>query len=87
MIKAQYVYMDYIGSKCDYLASTTLFGYNRGDGFVRKTYIDSILRASWYKMNYHLEGISYVEKIFNYLNKYFGYNLDMTFNSDVLLKT
>lgn len=74
MIKAQFIYMNYIGNKCDYLASSSLFGYNRGHAFVKKNYKDSIISAAKYKLYYEIEGIGYVDKIFKFLIKYFGYN-------------
>ena len=74
MIKAQFIYMNYIGNKCDYLASSSLFGYNRGHAFVKKNYKDSIISAANYDLYYEIEGIGYVDKIFKFLIKYFGYN-------------
>ena len=74
MIKAQFIYMNYIGNKCDYLASSSLFGYNRGHAFVKKNYKDSIISAAKHDLYYEIEGIGYVDKIFKFLIKYFGYN-------------
>lgn len=88
MIKAQFNYMKYISSKCNGLASSTLFGYNRGPNLpVTPSYTQSISNAKNPERgkDYELEGIGYVYKIFNLLGKdtnpngWFGYkHLDLT---------
>jgi len=92
MIKAQFVYMKSIANKHSSLTSNALFGYNRGPGFIRPAYTDSITAASLFRgekgdiVGYESEGVDYVYKIFNMLgNKnnsnlkgyYFGYDLGM----------
>lgn len=83
MIKAQFVYMKSIANKHSSLTSNALFGYNRGPGFIRPAYTDSITAAASHKAGYESEGVNYVYKIFNILgNKnnpnltgyYFGYD-------------
>jgi len=90
-IKAQCSYLKYIAKKTDGLASSTLFGYSRGDGLVSPSYTESIQKAYRHgKGNgYEKEGIIYVERIFKLLGVkptaqggnpkgYFGYDdLDM----------
>ena len=70
MIKAQYNYMKFISSKCDGLASSALFGYNRGPYLpVTPSYTQSISNAKNPERgkDYELEGIGYVYKIFQLL--------------------
>ena len=80
MIKAQYCYMKYIGTRCNNLASSALFGYNRGPRYAYPSYTKSIAMATDSE-NYQMEGINYVYRIFNLLgnkkfnkNGYFGYD-------------
>lgn len=80
MIKGQFCYMKYIGTRCNDLASSALFGYNRGPGYSYPSYTKSIASAT-NSSNYQLEGIGYVYRIFNLLgnknfdkNGYFGYD-------------
>ena len=95
MIKAQFRYMKYIGSKNNLIASSTLFAYNRGSGYSGNTYADIINQVKMKKGGeYITEGVNYVEKIFGVLgdknneyikNKpkgvYFGYELDLNCNN------
>jgi hypothetical protein len=71
MIKAQFVYMRYIANRAKNIASTTLYGYNRGPGFIPKSfpsYTQTINYTIQKKGNeYPKEGVDYVFKIFNYL--------------------
>ena len=70
MIKAQARYMSYISSRCDKLASTSLFCYSRGIGFVNKTYSGAINEVKRRKNNKYLsEGLDYVLKIFGVLGE------------------
>jgi hypothetical protein len=92
MIKAQFAYMKYISSLCDGLASCTLFGYNRGPGYVSPSYTKSIAKATD-SNNYQMEGINYVYKIFNFLGNnsyskygYFGYDGSVSSALDLKLK-
>jgi hypothetical protein len=80
MIKAQFVYMNYISERCDKLASCALFGYNRGPGYVQSSsYVESINNATKKGGGYEKEGIDYVYKIFKNLFENFGYSeLDIT---------
>lgn len=74
MIKAQFIYMKHISKRCDNLASCTLFGYNRGPGYVQSSsYSDAIALASNVSKNYEVEGINYVYRIFLNLYEKFGY--------------
>jgi len=74
MIKAQFAYMKYISTRCDALASCTLFGYNRGPGFVKSSsYPAAIAAAKNMGDNYENEGINYVYRIFKNLYENFGY--------------
>lgn len=82
MIKAQYRYMKYIAnSYTNGIASSALFGYNRGPGYAKPSYADSI-KAATNSSNYQMEGINYVYSIFSILGKkgfripdvYFGYD-------------
>lgn len=83
MIKAQFCYMKYISNKCQNMASSALFGYNRGPGYAVPSYSKSIYKAKLAKgSKYPLEGIDYVYRIFRYLGDpnfvkeygYFGYD-------------
>jgi hypothetical protein len=92
MIKAQYVYMKQIANK-NSLTSNALFGYNRGPGYIRPAYSDSIAAAASKGDGYENEGIDYVYQIFNILGNrensrlygyYFGYDflgMNNTFNN------
>jgi hypothetical protein len=82
MIKAQYAYMKFIASQCDGIASSALFGYNRGPYLpVSPSYTKSIAKAiSRFGEGYEKEGIDYVYKIFQLLGNqnykkegWFGY--------------
>jgi len=77
MIKAQFDYMDYIGTYCGDLASSTLFRYNRGLMTLKKTssYTEVIEMAQSPKRSkdYEVEGINYVYAIFKLLYDNFGY--------------
>jgi zinc D-Ala-D-Ala carboxypeptidase len=94
MIKAQYNYMKFISKRCDGLASSALFGYNRGPYIATPSYTQSIANAKNPERgkDYELEGIGYVYKIFQLLGNpdyaptkgWFGYshlNLNEPFNS------
>jgi len=80
MIKAQFVYMKKISTKCNGLASCTLFGYSRGPGYVKSSsYSDAIAAAKGAGNSYENEGIIYVYRIFKNLYDNFGYkHLDIT---------
>jgi len=90
MIKAQCSYMKIIANRCDGIASSSLFGYNRGPEYSFPSYTKSITSASNHKSGYEEEGINYVYRIFNILgnpkynkNGYFGLdelNLNEPFN-------
>ena len=71
-IKAQCAYISSIAARTDNLASSTLFGYNRGPGYAKPNYLDSMNSAK-NDAGYHLEGIDYVNKIFTLMNNNFGY--------------
>jgi len=77
MIKLQCNYMSQIGDFNKGLASTSLFVYNRG-GYGRKheNYGEAIKKC---KIDI-TEGVNYVDKIFNNLNKNFGYTLNTEIN-------
>ena len=94
MIKAQFVYMKYISDNYSKgIASSTLFGYSRGQGLVKPSYSTSVQKAAAYKpgSGYEMEGVNYVFRIFSLLgNKkyvkygYFGYDelgMDKPFDS------
>lgn len=95
MIKAQARYMKHIALKCNNYTSTALFGYNRGVGLVRKTYLDSVQSAREYGLRlkkknekYEEEGVLYVHKIFVLLHHSLGYthlNMDDTGSIDDLI--
>ncbi len=75
MIKAQYNYMYRIQKRNNGLAANALFIYNRGGiGQINKTYGEAVQKC---KIDI-TEGINYVNSVFNYLSKYFGYEIDMT---------
>lgn len=80
MIKAQFAFMKYVSTRCDNLASCTLFGYSRGPGYVKSSsYSAAIAAAKAQGNSYEDEGITYVYRIFKNLYDNFGYkNLDMT---------
>lgn len=81
MIKAQYVYMDFIAKRCDNVASCALFGYNRGpylNATPKDSYAAWISAASKFPNSpngngYEEEGIGYVYNIFKNLYDNFGY--------------
>jgi len=77
MIKAQFRYMKYIATKCDGLASSTLFGYSRGPALVNPSYVVSMDNAAKKPdvggKPYEDEGIDYVYRIFKNLYTNFGY--------------
>ncbi len=76
MIKAHYAYMKYLSGRCDGIASSSLFGYNRGPAYAFPSYTRSISSAT-NSDNYEKEGIDYVFKIFQLLgNK--NYNKTIT---------
>lgn len=79
MIRAQFKYMKFISSRCNGLASTSLFAYNRGQSYALPTYSAAIERAKRRNNGYEKEGINYVLKTFivlgdrdNTLNVKFG---------------
>ena len=79
MIRAQFKYMKFISERCNNLASTSLFAYNRGVSFAAKTYTEAIEKAKRRGNEYEKEGINYVLKTFivlgdrtNRLNVKFG---------------
>jgi hypothetical protein len=74
MIKAQFVYMKYISDKFTKgTASSTLFGYSRGENLCTPSYSTSIQKIAAYNGS-QLEGVNYVLSIFNFLFKNFGYD-------------
>jgi len=65
MIKAQFRYMKWIATKCNNLASSSLFCYNRGPGFAKKTYSATVSNCeNRYGSNYIVEGVNYVDRIY-----------------------
>jgi hypothetical protein len=81
MIKAQCMYMKYCANRANGLASSALFGYNRGDGYISKiSYTDTIQNCKndkRKKLSYFEEGVSYVFKTFAVLgdiNNQTGFN-------------
>ncbi len=65
MIKAQFRYMKYITVKCDNLASSTLFCYNRGPGYARGTYSATVANCqNRAGSKYIVEGVNYVDRIY-----------------------
>jgi hypothetical protein len=93
MVKAQFRFMKNIATQYGGLASSVLFGYNRGPAFIKSNYTDTIRSAASHADGYEDEGIDYVFKIFGILGDrdnriaagykprgiYFGYdNLQMT---------
>lgn len=91
MIKAQCRYMKYCANKSDSLASSALFGYNRGPEHISKVSYTNTINNAKNDSGYEKEGIDYVFKIFAILGDkdnstgvkkpkgyYFGYdNLGM----------
>lgn len=68
MIKAQCSFMSNIAKRCNNIASSTLFGYNRGPKYSKKTYTESIQSCiSDTGEVYPVEGLNYVLKIFGIL--------------------
>ena len=82
MIKAQFEYMNFIATRCDNLASCTLFGYSRGPYLLEapsSSYSSWINAAKSKGNSYENEGINYVYRIFSNLYQNFDYKqLDMT---------
>ena len=81
MIKAQFAYMKFISTRCNKLASCTLFGYSRGPYLLNSnsSYSAWIAAAKSRGKSYEDEGIKYVYRIFDNLYKNFGYkHLDIT---------
>jgi len=82
MIKAQYAYMKYISTRTKGMASSALFGYNRGHAYAKPSYTQSINSAIISEAEgYEKEGIDYVWKIFQLLgnqnynsNGWFGHH-------------
>jgi zinc D-Ala-D-Ala carboxypeptidase len=81
MVKAQFLYMKYCANRANGLASSALFGYNRGDGYISKiSYTDTIQNCKndrKKKSSYFEEGVSYVFKTFSVLgdiSSQTGYN-------------
>ena len=66
MIKAQFRYIKYISAKrANNLASSSLFGYNRGHGCAKDTYSSSIAYCkNRFGSTYIVEGINYVDRIY-----------------------
>lgn len=80
MIQAQAMYMKYFADRCNGLASTSLFCYNRGT-FMSPTYTEAITKAiNWGGGEYIKEGVNYVNLIFKLLVKSFGFKLDFSFS-------
>ena len=75
MIKAQFDYMKFISTRCEKMASCSLFGYNRGPYLTNSSsYSAWIAAAKSYSNNYENEGIIYVYRIFKSLyNNYRDY--------------
>jgi len=74
MIKAQFSYMKWISTRCDKMASCSLFGYNRGPYLTNSSsYSAWIAAAKSRSNNYENEGIIYVYRIFKLLYNNFGY--------------
>ena len=83
MIKVQFRYMKYIANKYNSLTSNVLFGYSRGPGYIKTTYVDTINTAiKIKKKGYEIEGVDYVYKIFKYLENNFGIYLGMNISPD-----
>lgn len=77
MIKAQAEYMKWISTRCNSVASCTLFGYSRGPylAYNNDSYNDWINAAiTKIKSGYEKEGITYVYRIFKNLYTNFGYS-------------
>lgn len=80
MIQAQAMYMKYIAGKCNGLASTALFCYNRGM-YMTPTYTQTITKTINRRgEKYIKEGVNYVDLIFKLLVKSFGFKLDFSFS-------
>ena len=74
MIKAQFSYMKWISTRCEKMASCSLFGYNRGPYLTNSpSYSAWIAAAKSHSNNYESEGITYVYRIFKNLYENFGY--------------
>jgi len=87
MIKAQFEYMKWISKRCDGLASSTLFGYSRGPGYVNSSSYPENISASikGEHKGYEEEGINYVYRIFLNLYTNFGYTkLNMTKENELM---
>ncbi len=84
MIKAQFVYMKYVSTLSNNIASICLYGYNRGHNLIPKnniSYTNTINNTIKLKgVEYPKEGIDYVYKIFNYLGnpKQVNYTIEKT---------
>jgi len=77
MIKGQAVLMNFIMNRNNLLAASSLFAYNRGSSYQSKTYSGLIAHVKTKKgATYCVEGLNYVEKIFNLLSNEFGLTLD-----------
>lgn len=79
-IKGQCIYMSHIADRCSRFAHTSLFSYNRGTAFVSDNFVDAVVKAKGHtsKGDYHKEGVRYVQRIFNDLNRNYGYNIQIT---------
>lgn len=74
MIKAQFDYMKFISTRCDKMASCSLFGYNRGPYLTNSSSYPAWIAAAKSRGNsYENEGINYVYRIFKNLYNNFGY--------------
>jgi len=73
LVKAQARYMKYCANKGNSLASSALFGYNRGDGLIKSTYFATVQAGANYRDGYEKEGVDYVYKVFKLLYDSFGY--------------
>jgi hypothetical protein len=74
MIKAQFLLMDYIGSRNENIATASLFAYNRGSGLKSLGYSDIVSKYISSKRPNLEEGTTYVNKIFDILVRNFNYS-------------
>jgi hypothetical protein len=71
MIKAQCVYMRHIADLGNDFTSSALFGYNRGPGYIKSTYTDTIQECLGKTSNTYIqEGLNYVLQIFGVLGDF-----------------
>lgn len=75
LVKMQVKYMETISNQYNKLASNVLFGYNRGPGYIKSTYFQTVKDDERKNGSEKADGgVKYVHKVFRRLYDSFGYS-------------